>query len=156
MLLAGGSSRSAPSSDRAKSRLPRYRKSEPPIDPELEALIVHLARENPRWGYQRIQGELAGLGVSVSATRMRTVMIRHHLDPAPRRDTTTWRAFLRNQAASLLACDFLTVDTVFLTRLYVLFFIEVESPRRASHGGDRTPKRGLGHPTSPQPLHDPR
>jgi putative transposase len=99
----------------------------PPIDPELEVLIVRLARENPRWGYQRIQGELAGLGISVSVTTVRTVMIRHHLDPAPRRDTTTWRAFLRTQAASILACDFLTVDTVFLTRLYVLFFIEVES-----------------------------
>ena len=54
-------------------------------------------------------------------------MIRHRLDPAPRRDTTTWRTFLRTQAASLLACDFFTVDTVFFTRLYVLFFIELES-----------------------------
>src|SRR5438105_2712581 len=99
----------------------------PPIDPETEALIVRLARENPRWGYQRIHGELAGLGISVSATTVRTVMIRHHLDPAPRRNATTWRAFLRTQAACLLACDFLTVDTVFLTRLYVLFFIELES-----------------------------
>jgi putative transposase len=106
---------------------PHRRPGRPLIDPDLEALIVRLARENPRWGYQRIQGELAGLGVSVSATTVRNVMLRAHLDPAPRRDTTTWRAFLRAQAASLLACDFLTVDTVFLTRLYVLFFIEVES-----------------------------
>ena len=94
---------------------------------EIEALIVRLARENPRWGYQRIHGELVGLGISVSAATVRTVMIRHHLDPAPRRDTTTWRGFLRAQATSLLACDFFTVDTVFLTRLYVLFFIELKS-----------------------------
>src|SRR5205823_11274392 len=106
---------------------PQRRPGRPPIDPEIEALIVRLARENPRWGYQRIQGELVGLGVSVSATTVRTVMIRHHLNPAPRRDTTTWRVFLRAQAASLLACDFFTVDTVFLTRLYVLFFIELDS-----------------------------
>jgi hypothetical protein len=63
----------------------------------------------------------------VAATTVRIVMLRHHLDPAPRRDTTTWRAFPRTQAAGLLACDSLTVDTVFLNRLYVLFFIEVES-----------------------------
>ena len=106
---------------------PHRRPGRPPMDPEIAALIVRLARENPQWGYQRIQGELAGLGVAVSASTVRNVMIRHHLDPAPRRDTTTWAAFLRTQAASVLACDFLTVDTVFLTRLYVLFFIEVES-----------------------------
>src|SRR6266567_6364943 len=106
---------------------PHRRPGRPPIDAETEALIVRLARENPRWGYQRIQGELVGLGISVSATTVRSVMIRHHLDPAPRRDTTPWRQFLRTQAASLLACDFFTVDTVFLTRLYVLFFIELES-----------------------------
>jgi hypothetical protein len=82
---------------------PHRRPGRPPIDPDIEALIVRLARENPRWGYERIQGELAGLGVSVSATTVRNVMIRHHLDPAPRRDTTTWRAFLRTQAAGLLA-----------------------------------------------------
>ena len=106
---------------------PHRRPGRPPIDAEIEALIVRLARENPRWGYQRIQGELAGLGVSVSASTVRNVMIRHRLDPAPRRDTTTWRTFLRTQAASLLAWDFFTVDTVFFTRLYVLFFIELES-----------------------------
>jgi Homeodomain-like domain len=94
---------------------PHRRPGRPPIDPAIQALIVRLVRENPRWGYQRIQGELAGLGVSVSATTVCNVMLRHDLDPAPRRDTTTWRVFLRAQAAGLLASDFLTVDTVFLT-----------------------------------------
>ena len=101
----------------------------PPLDQELQQLIVRLARENPRWGYQRIQGELQHLGVRVSATVIRTTLRRHGLDPAPRRAATTWRAFLRQQAAGIVACDFFTVDTVWLRRLYVLFFIELDTRR---------------------------
>jgi len=78
----------------------------PPLDHELQQLIVRLARENPRWGYQRIQGELLRLGVRVSATAIHTTLRRHRLDPTPRPTTTTWRAFLRQQAAGILACDF--------------------------------------------------
>jgi putative transposase len=96
----------------------------PPLDHEVQQLIVRLARENPRWGYQRIKGELLRLGMRVSATAIRTTLRRHGLDPAPRRMVTTWRAFLRQQAAGIVACDFLTVDTIWLRRLYVLFFIE--------------------------------
>jgi putative transposase len=91
----------------------------PPLDEDVQQLIVRLARENPRWGYQRIQGELLRLGVQVSATAIRTTLRRHRLDPAPRRASTTWRAFLRRQAAEIVACDFFTVDTVWLRRLYV-------------------------------------
>jgi putative transposase len=101
----------------------------PPLGQELQQLIVRLARENPRWGYQRIQGELLHLGVRVSATAIRTTLSRHGLDPAPRRASTTWRAFLRRQAAGIVACDFFTVDTVWLRRLYVLFFIELDTRR---------------------------
>jgi putative transposase len=101
----------------------------PPLDQEVQQLIVRLARENPRWGYQRIQGELHRLGVQVSATTIRTTLRRHGLDPTPRPATTTWRAFLRQQAAGIVACDFFTVDTVWLQRLYVLFFIEVATRR---------------------------
>jgi putative transposase len=70
-------------------------------------LIVRLATENPRWGYQRIQGELLHLGVQVSATAIRTRLRRHGLDPAPQRANSTWRAFLRQQAAGIIGCDLL-------------------------------------------------
>jgi putative transposase len=101
----------------------------PPLRPELRELILRLARENPRWGYRRIQGELTGLGFSVSASSIRNLLRRHQLDPAPRRAGSTWREFLTAQASSMIACDFFTVDTVFLRRLYVLFFIELQSRR---------------------------
>jgi putative transposase len=73
----------------------------------VQQLLVRLANEHPRWGDQRIQGELLHLGVRVTATAIRTVLRRHGLDPAPRRTTSTWRAFLRGQAAGIVACDLL-------------------------------------------------
>jgi transposase len=100
-----------------------------PLDDEVQRLIIRLANENPRWGYQRLKGELLRLGVRVSATAIRSTLRRHGLGPAPRRTTTTWRRFLRQQAAGIVACDFFTVDTVWLRRLYVLFFIELDSRR---------------------------
>jgi putative transposase len=101
----------------------------PSLAEDVQQLIVRLARENPRWGYQRIQGELLRLGVQVSASAIRSTLRRHGLDPAPRRATTTWRAFLRQQAAGIVACDFFTVETVGLRRLYVLFFIGLDTRR---------------------------
>src|SRR5947199_7392516 len=94
-------------------------------DPQVADLVLRLARENPRWGYLRIVGECRKLGIRVSATSVRTILRRYRLGPAPRRRGPTWTQFLRAQAVGILACDFLTVDTVSLTRLYVLFFIEV-------------------------------
>jgi putative transposase len=88
-----------------------------------------LARENPRWGYQRIVGELKGLGVVVSATTVRKILRQEQLGPAGKRKGPSWREFLCAQAKSVIAVDFFTVDTVWLQRLYVLFFIEVASRR---------------------------
>jgi putative transposase len=91
--------------------------------------VLRLARANPRWGYLRIVGECRKLGIRVSATSVRTILRRHRLGPAPRRGRPTWTQFLRAQAKGMLACDFLTVETVGLTRLYVLFVIELERRR---------------------------
>jgi putative transposase len=101
----------------------------PRIGRSLCALILRLARENPHWGYKRIVGELKGLGISVSATSVRKVLLEAGLSPAPERARASWRGFLRAQAASTLACDFLTVETAFLQRIYVLFFISVATRR---------------------------
>jgi transposase InsO family protein len=92
-------------------------------------LILRLARENPGWGYKRIVGELKGLGISVSATSVRKVLLEAGLQPAPQRTHSSWRTFLRAQAASMLACDFLTVETIYLKRIYVLFFISLATRR---------------------------
>jgi transposase InsO family protein len=83
----------------------------PPIPAEIGELVQRLARQNPRWGHRRIQGELLGLS------------------PAPRRASPTWRQFLISQASGILSCDFLHVDTVFLKRLYVFFVMEIETRR---------------------------
>jgi putative transposase len=105
------------------------RPGRPALDAEPRQLVLRLARENPRWGYQRIAGELLKLGFSISASTIRRLLATAGLGPAPRRPDLSWRAFLRQQAGSMLACDFFTVETVALRRLYVLFFLEVGNRR---------------------------
>lgn len=100
------------------------------LDQEVVDLVLRLAGENPRWGYQRIVGEARRLGLTVSATSVRRILRGHGLTPAPRRHGgPTWVSFLRAQAAGTLACDFFSVETIGLTRLYVLFVIEVDRRR---------------------------
>jgi putative transposase len=99
------------------------------LDSEVVDLVVRMARENPRWGYLRIVGECRKLGIRVSATSVRRILRRHHLGPAPRRIGPSWTAFLRAQARGMLGCDFFTVETVGLTRLYVLFVVELDRRR---------------------------
>jgi putative transposase len=110
-----------------------YRRSgrpgRPPIDPAVRALIIRLARENPRWGCVRIEGELRKLGLRVSATTIRTLLRTARLGPAPRRTGPSWTEFLRAQADGIIACDFFTVETAWLRTLYVLVFIELGSRR---------------------------
>jgi putative transposase len=108
---------------------PAQGRGRPSVPQQLQTVIVRLATENPRWGDQRIRGELLRLGYRVSASSVARVLRANGLQPAPRPASTTWRSFLRRQAAGIVACDFLTVDTVFLQRLYVLFFIQLHTRR---------------------------
>ncbi len=101
----------------------------PPTRCEIRDVVLRLARENPRWGYQRIVGELKGLGITVSATTVRMWLKAAGLGPAGQRGATTWREFVRAHRQSLLAVDFFTVETIRLQRLYVLFSIELGSRR---------------------------
>src|SRR5205807_1031064 len=114
---------------RRKWTQPRQAGGRPPIDGRVRELVLRLARENPRWGYPRIAGELLKLGVRVSPSTVRRLLISAGLKPAPRHSGPSWGMFLRQQAATMLACDFFTVETFNLRRYYVLFFIELASRR---------------------------
>ena len=106
---------------------PHARPGRPPIARQLRDLVLRLARENPTWGHRRIQGELVGLGHQIAASTVWQLLHQAGVDPAPRRAGPSWKQFLTAQAQTMLACDFFTVDTVFLKRIYVLFFLEIAS-----------------------------
>src|SRR5262245_6903686 len=108
---------------------PHRRPGRPPISRDVRELVLRLARENSSWGYMRIAGELRKLGIAVAASSVRNILTRAGVPPAPQRDSQSWRSFLRAHGESILACDFFTVDTVWLRRLYVLAFISIGSRR---------------------------
>jgi transposase InsO family protein len=114
---------------RRKWQQPPGRRGRPKLSGEVRELVLRLARENPRWGHRRICGELAKIGVHVSPTSVRRLLAEARLGPAPRRAGPSWREFMRAQAASIVACDFFTVESVVLRRYYALFFIAHGSRR---------------------------
>ena len=118
---------------------PRRRPGRPRTEQAVRALVLEMARDNPGWGYRRIHGELTGLGYTLAPSTIWQILKDAGIDPAPRRSGQTWRTFLQAQAKTVLAVDFFHVDTVFLKRLYVLFFIE--------HGTRRVHLAGItAHP----------
>jgi putative transposase len=119
---------------------PRRNPGRPRTAQAIRTLVLEMARDNPSWGYRRIHGELTGLGYKVAPSTVWQILKDAGIDPAPRRSGQAWREFLTGQATTILATDFFHVDTVFLRRLYVLFFIE--------HGTRRVQLAGItAHPT---------
>jgi putative transposase len=118
---------------------PRRTPGRPQTAATVRALVLEMARDNPGWGYRRIHGELVCLGHKLAPSTVWRILKDAGIDPAPARSGLTWRAFLKAQAATILAADFFHVDTVVLRRLYVLFFIE--------HGTRRVHLTGItAHP----------
>jgi putative transposase len=119
---------------------PRRAAGRPRTVKPVRALVLEMARDNPGWGYRRIHGELTGLGYKLAPSTVWQILKDAGIDPAPRRSGQTWQGFLQIQAKTILAADLFHVDTVFLRRLYVMFFIE--------HGTRRVHLAGITqHPT---------
>jgi putative transposase len=106
-----------------------HRSGRPSLAAATVQIVLRLAGDNSTWGYRRIHGELAVMGIRLAPSSVWSILRRHGIDPTPGRTGPTWSEFLRSQASSMLACDFFTVDTVLLRRLYVLFFIELDTRR---------------------------
>jgi putative transposase len=109
----------------------------------IQALALRLARENPGWGYRRIHGELAGLGVKIAASTIWEILKTNGIDPAPRRTGPTWSQFLRSQAKAILACDFFIVD--------LLDGAARSAPARSRPASRRGGSGGPSEPSSPSP-----
>ena len=150
----------------ARSR--RGRTGRPATGRNIRALVLRLAQENPEWGYRRIHGELAGLGVKVAASTVWEILKKAGINPAPRRCGRTWSQFLRSQAEAILACDFCTADLLDGTQAYVLAVIEHATRRIRILGvtlhptGEwtaqqaRKPDHGPRRAGAPGQVHDPR
>ena len=130
------------------ARSAHARTGRPAIRRNIKALIGRLARENPEWGYRRIHGELAGLGVNIAASTVWEILKASGINPGRRRTGPTWSQFLRSQAEAILACDFFTVDLLDGTQAYVPAVIE-HATRRIRILGSLCIRPGSGSPSRP-------
>jgi hypothetical protein len=101
----------------------------PRTEADIEAFVVQMARDNSRWGYDRIAGELQKLGITLDPTTVKNILERQGTPPAPQRGKCNWRTFLNHYRQQMLACDFVTVETLSLRTIYLLFFIELGTRR---------------------------
>ncbi|MFF4622721.1 helix-turn-helix domain-containing protein [Nonomuraea jabiensis] len=127
---------------------PEHGPGRPPIRPAIRTLVLRLAAENPDWGYRRIAGQIAVLGRKVSPATVWAILKRAGFDPAPRRGGPTWAQFLKAQASGILACDFFTVETVMLARLYC-FAWSSTPPGGCTYWGSRRTQTPAGSPSKP-------
>ncbi|HEU5158116.1 MAG TPA: helix-turn-helix domain-containing protein [Streptosporangiaceae bacterium] len=114
----------------------------PPTRPTIRALVLRLATENPTWGYRRIAGEITGLGRKIAPATVWAILKKAGFDPAPRRGDLTWSQFLKAQASGILACDFFSVETITLTRLYCFAVVEHATRRVHMLGVTANPTAG--------------
>jgi putative transposase len=125
----------------------RRRPGRPAVSEEIRELVLRLARENPRWGYKRIVGELLGVGVRVSATTVAKILRQARLSPAGARAQLSWRDFLRTHAESIIVSDFFTVETLWLGRC-MCSSSSSSATRVSTSQVHREPQRTLDHPAS--------
>ncbi len=133
----------------------RGRSGRPPTRRNVRSVVLRLARENESWGYRRVHGELAALGITVAPSTVWQILKDAGIDPAPRRDGPGWAEFLRSQAQGILALDFFTADLLNGTKVYVLAVIEHGSRRVRVLGRHGAPGLVLGRPAGPEPAHGP-
>jgi hypothetical protein len=120
----------------------------PALDPQIQALILPMAKGNPKWGCVRVRGELLKLGYRVSATSIRKLLRKNRIGPAPLRSRQSWKSFLTAQASAIVLTDFFSVDTVFLKRLYGPLIYGAGHKACDLVRSHRFSRRDLGEPAS--------
>ena len=131
------------------------RSGRPPVHRNVRSMVLRLAEENESWGYRRIHGELAGLGITVAPSTVWQILKSARINPAPRRDSPGWAEFLRSQAQGILALDFFTAGLLNGARIYVLATIEHGTRRVRVLGATEHPAQGLGRAACTEPAHGP-
>ena len=133
----------------------RGRSGRPPVHRNVRSMVLLLAGENESWGYRRIHGELAGLGITVAPSTVWQILKNAGIGPAPRRDGPGSAEFLRPQAQGILALDFFTADLLNGAKVYVLAVIEHDSRPRPGPWRHRAPRPGLGRAAGREPADGP-